>query len=51
MTFLDDPKWVNDYAVALVIEKLKAEIGRLERVLGILEDRKTQTPRTDVLNY
>ena len=51
MTSLDDPKWENDFAVALVIEKLKAEIGRLERVLGILEDRKTQTPRTDVLNY
>ena len=23
MTFLDDPKWVNDFAVALTIRKLK----------------------------
>jgi len=23
MTFIDDPKWVNDYAVYLVIKKLK----------------------------
>lgn len=26
LTFIDDPKWVNDYAVALVIERLKAEL-------------------------
>jgi hypothetical protein len=23
LTFIDDPKWVNDYAVALVIKRLK----------------------------
>jgi hypothetical protein len=23
LTFIDDPKWVNDFAVALVIRKLK----------------------------
>jgi len=23
LTFIDDPKWVNDYAVGLVIKKLK----------------------------
>jgi hypothetical protein len=28
--FLDDPKWVNDYAVAMVISKLKAKIAALE---------------------
>jgi len=24
LTFIDDPKWVNDYAVGLVIKKLKS---------------------------
>jgi len=28
--FLDDPKWINDYAVALVIAKLKQKISELE---------------------
>jgi len=28
MTFIDDPKWVNDYAVSLVIAKLKEKILR-----------------------
>lgn len=26
LTFLDDPKWVNDYAVGLVITHLKKEL-------------------------
>jgi len=30
LTFIDDPKWVNDFAVALVIRKLKADIDKLE---------------------
>jgi len=30
LTFIDDPKWVNDFAVALVIRKLKSEIDKLE---------------------
>ena len=29
MTFLDDPKWVNDFAVAQVIRRLVAEIDAL----------------------
>jgi hypothetical protein len=29
-SFLDDPKWINDYAVALVIAKLKRKISDLE---------------------
>jgi len=30
LTFLDDPKWVNDFAVSLVIRKLKEELdGKL----------------------
>ena len=32
LTFLDDPRWVNDFAVALTIRKLKAEIDRLTGV-------------------
>jgi hypothetical protein len=30
LTFLDDPKWINDFAVALVIERLKKEIDDLQ---------------------
>jgi len=29
-SFLDDPKWINDYACALVIEALKKRIDELE---------------------
>lgn len=41
LTFIDDPKWVNDFAVALVIRKLKAENERLQewrqKVVPLLE--------------
>ena len=30
LTFLPDPKWINDYAVAKVIVKLKDRIKELE---------------------
>ena len=30
LTFLDDPKWVNDYAVAQVIRALKAKLENKE---------------------
>ena len=30
LTFLPDPKWINDYAVAKVITELKARIEELE---------------------
>ena len=29
-TFIDDPKWVNDYAVYLVIKRLKERVEELE---------------------
>ena len=29
LTFIDDPKWVNDYAVAMVITAIKAKIAAL----------------------
>ena len=31
LTFVDDPKWINDYAVAKVITELKNKIEELER--------------------
>ena len=31
LTFIDDPKWVNDYAVAVVITELKSRITELEK--------------------
>ena len=34
LTFIDDPKWVNDYAVCQVIRALKSKIDELERVLS-----------------
>ena len=30
LNFIDDPKWVNDYAVAKVIRALKERISELE---------------------
>jgi hypothetical protein len=30
LTFIDDPKWVNDYAVYLVIKRLKEKLDELE---------------------
>jgi len=30
LTFIDDPKWVNDFAVGLVIARLKREIDELK---------------------
>lgn len=30
LTFIDKPKWVNDYAVGLVIEKLKSLLDKKE---------------------
>jgi len=28
LTFIDDPKWVNDYAVSLVITELKSQLEK-----------------------
>lgn len=30
LTFIDDPKWVNDYAVKMVITRLKQRLDELE---------------------
>lgn len=34
LTFLPDPKWVNDYAVSQVIRALKNRIDELESING-----------------
>ena len=31
LTFIDDPKWINDFAVAKVIAELKNKISELEQ--------------------
>ena len=28
LTFMDDPKWVNDFAVSMVIKRLKEMVGQ-----------------------
>ena len=33
LTFIDNPKWVNDYAVCKVIRALKGKIAQLENEL------------------
>ena len=35
LTFLPDPKWVNDYAVCQVIRALKSRIDELEKVVAV----------------
>lgn len=34
LTFLDDPKWINDYAVACVIDALKAQTEALKKEIA-----------------
>jgi len=34
LTFIDDPKWINDYAVCKVIRALKSRIDQLESSLA-----------------
>lgn len=36
LTFIDDPKWINDYAVCQVIRSLKSRIDELEQGLKTL---------------
>ena len=40
LTFIEDPKWVNDYAVAKTIRALKARIAELE----VLTDKSLTNP-------
>ena len=32
LTFIDDPKWINDYAVCKVIRALKSRIDELKNI-------------------
>ena len=34
LTFIDDPKWINDYAVCQVIRELKSKVETLEGALN-----------------
>ena len=36
LTFINDPKWINDYAVATVIRELKRQIEELESAINTL---------------
>jgi hypothetical protein len=36
LTFIDDPKWVNDYAVHLVIKRLKEKADLVDELLKAL---------------
>lgn len=39
LTFIEDPKWINDYASTQVIRELKSQLGESRtRVLQILKD-------------
>lgn len=42
LTFIDDPKWVNDYAVCKTIQALKAE---LESITSIVDEPKKEEPK------
>lgn len=41
LTFLDDPKWVNDFAVALTIRELKSRVVKLETALEKIKEYAT----------
>ncbi len=47
LTFIDDPKWINDFAVALTIRELYAKNERLTEALaaivGYTSKEETQT--------
>jgi len=38
LTFIEDSKWVNDYAVCQVIRSLKDEIDKLKKSSNALEE-------------
>jgi hypothetical protein len=49
LMFIDDPKWTNDYAVALVIDKLKTNLAASQNRTKELEDaiRKHRSQKAD----
>ena len=48
LTFLGDPKWVNDFAVALTIRKIMAENERLRAVNAELVSELTNIVNIDM---
>jgi hypothetical protein len=40
LTFLPDPKWVNDYAVSKVLRAMQAKIEELQHLLATKDDRR-----------
>ena len=55
LAFIDDPKWVNDYAVCKVIRALKERIDELELTVQQspnvnFTDSELQTIETDILH-
>lgn len=41
LTFIEDPKWVNDFAVCQVIHALKRRIDELEKIIKKYNDSST----------
>jgi len=48
LTFIDDPKWINDYALSMVVIELKKQINdsslrtsKLEELVGLYEESDT----------
>ena len=41
--WIDDPKWVNDYAVYLVVTKLKADLEAIKGTLGEIASLENMT--------
>jgi len=51
LTFIEDPKWVNDYAVGLVIKRLKEKNAELVEVLDMILKRLDNSPLNIILGY
>ena len=45
LTFLDDPKWINDFAVALTLRKLVEQRDQLERELAAEKEARGRAER------
>lgn len=40
LTFIKDPKWINDFAVCKVIRELKAQNKKLEQTISEMQQHK-----------
>ena len=48
LSFLNDPKWINDYAVAVVISNLKRKIAAQQNAEGDLQQPTTSAAQNAV---